>query len=144
MSSTPYRDRTEAQKESHLEYNRRWRKSHIEYSRKWRESHRKPITKEVYCEEDIARRKECKAEVAKKRYVRQKQEAITLLGGECVRCRCDDMRCLEIDHIIPVHGDRSLYGAKLYRSIVNGGSTENLQVLCANCHAIKSYEDGNG
>ncbi len=78
---------------------------------------------------------------ARQRYIQQKQEAITLLGGICCRCGCDDIRCLEIDHIIPVNGDRSVYGAKLYRSIVNGGSRENLQVLCANCHAIKTYED---
>jgi hypothetical protein len=29
----------------------------------------------------------------------------------------------------------------LYRSIVNKGVTENLQVLCANCHAIKTYQE---
>jgi 5-methylcytosine-specific restriction endonuclease McrA len=82
------------------------------------------------------------AEASKVRYFRLKQEAITILGGKCLRCGCDDMRCLEIDHIVPVRGDRSVYGVKLYRSVTHG-NTENLQVLCANCHAIKTYEDGN-
>jgi 5-methylcytosine-specific restriction endonuclease McrA len=80
----------------------------------------------------------------RKVYYQRKQKAVALLGGKCCRCGCDDIRCLEIDHIIPIRGDRSMYGDKLFRSIVNGGSTDNLQVLCANCHAIKTYEDGNG
>jgi hypothetical protein len=76
-------------------------------------------------------------------YYQLKQEAITVLGGKCCHCQCSDIRCLEIDHIVPVRGDRSLYGVKLYRSVAQG-NTEGLQVLCACCHAIKTYEDGNG
>jgi len=66
-----------------------------------------------------------------------------MLGGKCFHCGCDDIRCLEIDHVIPVRGDHSCYGKTLYQSIVNKGKRDNLQVLCACCHAIKTYEDGN-
>ncbi len=64
--------------------------------------------------------------------------ALNALGGQCVQCQCKDTRCLQIDHIVPLQGKaRSAY-TTLYRSIIDG-STENLQVLCANCHAIKTY-----
>jgi hypothetical protein len=69
-----------------------------------------------------------------------RQEAIELLGGRCVCCQCIDIRCLEIDHIIPIGGKKRMETQQHHRSILRG-NTENLQVLCACCHAIKTYEE---
>jgi hypothetical protein len=62
-----------------------------------------------------------------------------LLGGKCVRCQCADERCLEIDHIVPVREKRIKNRIAFHRSILRG-NVENLQVLCACCHAIKTRE----
>jgi 5-methylcytosine-specific restriction endonuclease McrA len=123
----PYRDMTDAEKQRHLENKRRYEVRNKEQIAEYRKTAR------VHTRWSASR---------KESYRRLKCQAIILLGGRCVRCQLDDMRCLEIDHIIPVRGDRSIYGVKLYRSVVSGNK-DNLQVLCANCHAIKTYEDGN-
>lgn len=75
---------------------------------------------------------------------------IQYLGGKCCRCGYEnDIRALQLDHI---HGDgnidRKRKGrcGKIYRYYVKNELTlkeaENtLQVLCANCHAIKTIEN---
>ena len=81
---------------------------------------------------------------ARKKYrLRLRQEAIALLGGRCVQCQCDDIRCLQIDHIIPLNGGQRILSETFYKRIIQG-QTENLQVLCANCHAIKTYYEEEG
>lgn len=69
------------------------------------------------------------------------------MGGKCVECGFDDDRALEFDHIVPmrvVHlasaGGHDC-GEPLYRRI--GGERDGLQLLCANCHAIKMREQDN-
>jgi hypothetical protein len=64
-------------------------------------------------------------------------QAIRVLGGACVQCQCTDIRCLQIDHIIPI-GKKREHRDVLYKRVIRG-NTENLQVLCACCHAIKTY-----
>jgi 5-methylcytosine-specific restriction endonuclease McrA len=72
----------------------------------------------------------------------RRKEALVVLGGQCIQCQCQDARCLQIDHIIPLQGKRRVAHKTLYLNVLRG-KTENLQVLCANCHAIKTYhEDG--
>ncbi len=85
-------------------------------------------------------------ERVKKRRREVRIQALALLGGKCCVCGFSDSRALQIDHIIPVrkkerHRDSSSY--HFYCQIVQG-ETDNLQVLCANCHAIKTFEEGNG
>jgi 5-methylcytosine-specific restriction endonuclease McrA len=148
MSSIPWCEMTDAQKQRHLEHVQRWREGNREQENATRRvsylQNRDHVLEQVRTYRDTREgQRKREAEASKRRYIRLKQEAITILGGKCCRCSCDDIRCLEIDHIIPVRGDRNVYGVKLYRSITQG-NTENLQVLCANCHAIKTYEDGNG
>ncbi len=145
MSSVPWRDMTDVQKQQHLEQTRKWREANRDREnksrREWYQNHKDQRTPgdQAY----RGNHRDYYRKASKRNYARLKQGAVLALGGKCCRCGCDDIRCLEIDHIIPVRGDRSIYGVKLYRSIVTGDSTENLQVLCANCHAIKTYEDGN-
>lgn len=65
--------------------------------------------------------------------------AIEYLGGECVICGINDERVLEIDH---VNNDGYLTrgtGVRYHHNITSGKLT-GLQLLCANCHAIKTKE----
>lgn len=80
-------------------------------------------------------------------YYRAKcSEALQLLGGRCVRCGFDDERALQIDHIdagnhVLCPGGRK-YRYAVHRSVIDG-TASNLQLLCANCHAIKTLEAGD-
>jgi 5-methylcytosine-specific restriction endonuclease McrA len=78
----------------------------------------------------------------KKGYEAQKTAVITELGGKCVRCGIDDRRVLEIDHLDPeakLRPPHRMYSTpiriKLWRQEMG-----NLQLLCANCHRIKTWE----
>ena len=50
----------------------------------------------------------------------------------------NDARCLQVDHI---DGTRNGAYSSKTRDAVLRGETEGLQILCANCHAIKTYEN---
>lgn len=70
-------------------------------------------------------------------------EAIDALGGKCLRCGIDNYDVLQVDH---VNGDgrvdrkaRSDYA--ILRSIATG-ATDGYQLLCANCHIIKTQTAG--
>lgn len=56
------------------------------------------------------------------------QEILKAGGFKCAKCGFDNLGALEIDHIKPRHlgGDHS---------------KSNLQILCANCHTIKTREE---
>ena len=72
---------------------------------------------------------------------------IQALGGCCIKCGyTDDIRALQLDHINgDGYKDRKEKGksGKVYRYYVNNidEAKQFLQVLCANCHAIKSIEN---
>ncbi len=78
---------------------------------------------------------------------RRRWFVIKALGGRCAHCGLTDRRVLEVDH---VRGDgwairRAFCGADYWRVmlwIVQAGDAPGfLQVLCANCHRIKSLAD---
>jgi 5-methylcytosine-specific restriction endonuclease McrA len=75
-----------------------------------------------------------------------RRQAIALMGGRCQRCGFDDERALQFDHVKParrgLNGKRKSgeTGIATHRAIVNG-MREGYQLLCANCHAIKTRED---
>lgn len=72
------------------------------------------------------------------RYHRLREEVLTLLGPQCRQCGYSDTRALEIDHVAPVR-HRSTYAKEWPREIKNIRSNPHeYQVLCANCHTIKS------
>jgi predicted nucleic acid-binding Zn ribbon protein len=79
---------------------------------------------------------------------RQKMRALALaaMGGKCMRCGFDDERCLHFDHRIPLHRgkngmDRKAHTSdRTYRAVLNGDHS-TYELLCANCHAIKTRED---
>lgn len=69
------------------------------------------------------------------------------MGGCCCRCGFSDERALQFDHIVPVGGkkrgrrkkDRTNYLAILRDGVARAG----FQLLCANCHSIKTVENGD-
>lgn len=78
--------------------------------------------------------------------VKDKEEVVKLLGGKCNKCGyCENINALQIDHIVPrrkVGGTEGENGTRMLRFIIRGKiDIENLQLLCANCHAIKTYEE---
>lgn len=75
------------------------------------------------------------------RHQRLRDEALTLLGGECVKCNNKDRRVLQIDHIKQIRRKQSGTSSswKTVDKIHQGlEDIQNLQILCANCHMIKS------
>lgn len=90
------------------------------------------------------------------RYDARKLRAIeTITGGPiaCQLCGFVNPHALQFDHITQLRrgpcvvsaSGRPYYhtsGGNLIRSILNGSTPkEDIQVLCANCHAIKTTED---
>ena len=65
---------------------------------------------------------------------------------KCINCGNNDFRVLEFDHLDPNQKDFSVgEGLKLgysFDRILN--EIEKCQVLCANCHRIKTFEEGLG
>lgn len=92
---------------------------------------------------DIEKQRKFTANWKREQYLRQRLEVLGNLGGKCRLCGIDDLRCLEIDHIQPIFRNReSLSGVNMVKELFFKRVTyDNLQLLCANCHRIKSYED---
>jgi 5-methylcytosine-specific restriction endonuclease McrA len=81
--------------------------------------------------------------------LRMRAKAIARMGGRCVHCGFDDARALVFDHVKPVR--RGLRGVRksghtgvdTHRAVLKGSKA--YQLLCANCHAIKTrQDDANG
>ena len=76
--------------------------------------------------------------------LKNKLKAVEILGGKCSYSGCNvtDFRCLHIDHITPkMGGTNSGSGINNSNMVVRGSLTSNeVQLLCANHHAIKTYE----
>jgi 5-methylcytosine-specific restriction endonuclease McrA len=78
------------------------------------------------------------------RYLIRRITVIEWLGGKCCRCSISDYRVLQIDHRTPIlrkaQDILDHIGNRTIRDIYNDvEDIDNLQVLCANCHTIKSY-----
>lgn len=65
------------------------------------------------------------------------------LGGRCCQCGFDDWRALQVDHVNGggrAHRQRNggwSYWISILRAVL--ANTGEYQLLCANCHMIKSY-----
>lgn len=72
-----------------------------------------------------------------------KLKALEILGGKCKNCDVTDFRCIQFDHIVPEFRGNNISNQSFIvaRKIILGTLTEEqIQPLCANCHAIKTYE----
>lgn len=71
-------------------------------------------------------------------------ELLKLLGNSCIKCGCTDIDLLDIDHINPLYKTIRLSGKGLdgnWEKILN--EIKNCQILCKNCHKIKSKVEKN-
>ena len=94
---------------------------------------------------DIQKRREYQSKWGVQRRKKEKEKAFNLLGGKCVECGINDFRVLQIDHKKPLFRLFRTYSEtnnRLRQTIASGKRTiEDLQLLCANCHQIKTYND---
>ena len=71
---------------------------------------------------------------------RDREKTITILGAKCARCGIVDKRVLEIHHINgDGNRDRAERGRRSVLQDVIKGITEPYELLCANCHLIKTF-----
>jgi hypothetical protein len=61
------------------------------------------------------------------------------LGGQCVKCGNNDMRVLDVDHIDPKKKRKPRNTTIPVRLALWRREVNNLQLLCANCHRIKTH-----
>lgn len=76
--------------------------------------------------------------------VRLKAEAIEMLGGACCRCGYKEHHAaLEIDHVVIRRRKTSEWNGPGQAALVVNGQLplDKVRLLCANCHAIKTYEE---
>ena len=71
--------------------------------------------------------------------LRIKNDLMTMYGGLCKRCQCDDILALTIDH---VNSDgskdrKNMLGQNFYRHLLKSLIREDLQILCFNCQIEK-------
>jgi hypothetical protein len=82
----------------------------------------------------------------KARHAELRRMAIERMGGHCVSCGLTDYRALQFDHIDGGGAEYKQRGRNLrllYRKIADGTVANGLQLLCASCHAIKTYTCGD-
>jgi len=83
-------------------------------------------------------------------YTRKRRLQLLEIVGKtkCINCGIKDPRVLQLDHIDGKGNlDKKRFvgsSHKLGYYIRNSGEAQrNLQILCANCHSIKTYESGD-
>ena len=90
--------------------------------------------------------KEEKKELSRLEYRNIRISIIKKLGGCCCICGCTDNRALNIAHIIQGNGlkERTEKGWRYLKDLKRMSIeilNKDYQCLCANCHAIKSYNE---
>ena len=76
----------------------------------------------------------------------KREELIDLLGGaKCKHCKISDPRILEIDHVFGNGKDMPLTKTQILDIYLDNPylAKNELQILCRNCHRIKSLENGD-
>ena len=76
----------------------------------------------------------------------KRKELIQVLGGDvCKHCGITDFRVLQIDHIFGNGKDMPLSKSDILDLYLDNPylANQELQILCCNCHRIKSLENGD-
>lgn len=76
----------------------------------------------------------------------KREELFIILGGKfCTHCSISDPRILQIDHIFGNGKEMPLSDSNILDIYLDNPylATKELQVLCCNCHRIKSIENGD-
>lgn len=95
---------------------------------------------------DPVKQKEFQRYWQREQRVKRRTRLIELLGGKCIDCGITDERVLQVDHVEPLlraSADRGkTTGVNLARKVLaKKVSSDGLELRCANCHQIKTYED---
>lgn len=103
-------------KEYATKYAAQWRKENHEKYRKYSNEYKRKVAKQL------------------------RLDAIEAAGGKCVACGIGDNRVLQFDHI---NGGgcaerKKVSREAIWRQVIRG-ERDDLQLLCANCHVIKTY-----
>jgi len=94
--------------------------------------------------------KTSRREVQQRSRAKLRGQAINALGGCCQKCGFSDFRVLEFDHIVPVLWRTNnlarmngQHNTNEINRMIREGEDPRLvfQVLCANCHRIKTLEN---
>ena len=88
-----------------------------------------------------ARRKASDASLAS--YYRCRAAVIGAYGNQCACCGEKEIEFLQVDH---VNNDGAVHrkqlktagGSQIYRDIIRRNFPDDFQLLCANCHLVKS------
>jgi hypothetical protein len=129
------------------EQDRRRNQRNAERQRQWREGHPEQVraVKKAHREKNLEEIRTKDRAYSYSKRVRNRLEVLNALGGKCVRCGIDDWRVLQIDHINGggTQERRQVTSfTRYYKDMLR--SPEKYQVLCANCHQIKRYEEREG
>lgn len=76
----------------------------------------------------------------------KREELIEIIGGMvCKHCSITDSRILQIDHILGNGSDMPLSKGYILDIYLDNPylAKKELQILCCNCHRIKSLESGD-
>lgn len=149
----PYKD-PEAKKE----WRRRNSKEISAYTKAWKE--RNPDRHAAMVQRHLAKKAEESrayraahpfvtkiAGYAKRHRLKIRAEGMKALGGRCVHCGFGDERALQFDHKRPLlrrssGRDRRDSTHEVRNALRSGTIREVFQLLCANCHVIKTREGG--
>lgn len=125
------------------EYHKRYREEHKEelkeYHKRYRENNRKKLR--VKGAKHYEKNKKQMLEKAKKRYQKFRLKVLNIVSGNnlfCVRCGCNDIRLLEINHINGRGREETggKFNTGFYKKIVSGNrKTDDLELLCKVCNA---------
>lgn len=95
---------------------------------------------------DKEKQRIAQAESARRRTLRNKKIVIDMYGGRCQECGYNNPIALELDHIKPIK--RKFWGTEsgsgLWSRVARGLlPKQDFNLLCANCHSIKTYSDNS-
>lgn len=109
---------------------------------------KKNVSGRRFCSDDCriaywGKRDPERRQTRRKGYWQRKLKILEVLGGKCVRCGNSDIRVLDLDHIDPDKKNKPAH--RNYPTPIRVALWEkemdNLQILCANCHRIKTHEE---
>ena len=87
----------------------------------------------------------CTLEYQKNHRLKLRNQVLVMFGCKCAKCGNSDVRVLQLDHLHGALEPRDAYmrsGSTLYAALANGRKDpKDFQLLCANCNAIKKFEE---
>lgn len=121
-----------------LAYSKEEYQRNKEAHKRRQDRYRAKLDREVYLE---------RAREATRKHRREKLQKVKLylqglLGGKCQNCGISDSRVLDFDHIDPASKEMLISQRYNLPIGVLEEEVRKCQLLCANCHRIKTFESG--